>query len=159
MRTGIYRNMTKPLIIWDEDNFAIGIESIDLQHKTLVSNINELHFAIESNNVNKMLVQHLFDKLYDYTIYHFKEEENYLNHLNEQDYKLHILQHKHFIEELDRLKCSGNELDISADLLYFLTDWLMHHIVSEDKKLNPPTKETPYISFNTAQVLNKKYAT
>lgn len=124
---------TGPLIIWDKDTFEIGIKSIDNQHKKLVDYINELAYAITKKQ-DKLIIAKLFKKLYQYTRLHFKAEEAYILSLNKNDCLLHQLQHKHFIEELDRLVALGDTVNISEELLYFLTDWLLHHIQIEDKK-------------------------
>lgn len=123
----------KPLIIWDKSTFDIGIELIDAQHKKLVGYINELALAI-NNNQETALITELFKKLHDYTIFHFKAEEGYILSLSKNDCLLHQLQHKHFSEELDRILTLGESAKISEELLYFLTDWLLHHIQVEDKK-------------------------
>ncbi len=123
----------EPLIVWDKNTFEIGIELIDSQHKTLVGYINELAWAID-NNQAKLIISKLFNKLNHYTKFHFKAEENYILSLSENDCLLHQLQHKHFIEELDRIAELNASENISEELLYFLTDWLLHHIQVEDKK-------------------------
>ncbi len=122
-----------PLVIWDNNTFATGIEEIDSQHKILVGYINDLAWAID-NKQDKQLMSALFDKLCDYTQFHFQTEEAYILALNKNDCLLHQLQHKHFIEELNRIIALGETIKISEELLYFLTDWLLHHIQIEDKK-------------------------
>jgi len=119
------------LITWNNKQLSVGIKKIDEQHKVLVNYINQLSMAIDDNDNN--IIDTLFNKLYDYTQYHFQDEEKYFVSLNPQDLKLHQLQHKHFVEELYRIKQQKTEL-ISADLLFFLTDWLINHIQVEDRK-------------------------
>lgn len=123
----------KPLIVWDKNTFEVGIEIIDAQHKELVGYINELARAIDTNQ-EQAVISVLFKKLCDYTQFHFKAEEAYIQTLSKNDCLLHQLQHKHFIEELDRIIELNEAQNISEELLYFLTDWLLHHIQIEDKK-------------------------
>ncbi len=122
-----------PLLEWDDNKYSVGIKEIDDQHKKLISYINELAAAVHHNGSDKV-VAITFEKLYVYTQYHFHEEEIYFEQLNKEDALLHKLQHKHFIEELNRIKESNNKDDVCEDLLYFLTDWLINHIISEDLK-------------------------
>lgn len=125
--------MSNPLIVWDQHTLSVGIDVIDNQHKRLVAYINELAQAI-NNQQTRPVIKQLFDKLYDYTCYHFQEEEAYFHQLNANDCELHKLQHKHFIEELDRIM-SLKDLDkLAEDLLFFLTDWIVNHIIAEDRK-------------------------
>ncbi len=76
----------------------------------------------------------IFSKLVDYTQYHFDTEEHYFEQLNADNVKLHKLQHKHFMEQLNVYKSTKETEGISNDLLYFLLDWLVTHIQCEDKK-------------------------
>jgi len=120
------------LVTWEE-SYAVGVPLIDEQHKELILIINKLIYAI-NENLNKELLLSLFDKLYNYANYHFKSEEQYFYRLNAPDTELHKLQHKHFIEQLNLMRQSFNSNDISHELLWFLTDWLLIHIQDEDKK-------------------------
>jgi len=127
------------LIEWSDETFNVGVKTIDEQHKNLVQYINDLAEAIEKKQTeNKITI--IFNRLYEYTKYHFKEEEQYFSRLNEADTKLHQLQHKHFIEQLDIIakKQDGDAEIISAELLFFLTDWIVIHIQCEDRKLSQP---------------------
>lgn len=121
------------LIKWDNELFSVGVEFIDNQHQQLINYINDLSKAIEAYKESE-IIDTLFEQLYDYTKYHFREEEKYLYRLKDNDVKLHQLQHKHFIEELDRLKESNYIKSSASYLLNFLADWLISHIQEEDKK-------------------------
>ncbi|WP_440877572.1 bacteriohemerythrin [Thalassotalea sp. PLHSN55] len=137
-----------PLITWNQKRYGIGVESIDQQHQQLVNYINILAEAINAQQSNE-IIEPLFQQLYDYTLHHFKEEEQYFYRLSKNDRLLHKLQHKHFIEELTRIKQLSRQL-ISNDLLFFLTDWFINHILGEDQKFiqcscpvmsHPPIKQ------------------
>ncbi|SEL64092.1 hemerythrin [Colwellia chukchiensis] len=135
--------MTKAyLIAWDKA-YEVGVDTIDRQHKVLVDYINQLAWAID-NQQEQAIIPSLFAKLIAYTKYHFEAEEAYFYKLNKNDCLLHQLQHKHFMEELEniatRINAKNTQLKDSTEsssameLLYFLTDWLLHHIQIEDKK-------------------------
>lgn len=121
------------LIKWDNELFSVGVEFIDNQHQQLINYINDLSKAIEASKESE-IIDALFEQLYDYTKYHFREEEKYLYRLKDSDVKLHKLQHKHFIEEIDRLKKESDFKSSASYLLDFLADWLVSHIQEEDKK-------------------------
>jgi len=121
------------LIEWNDKKLSVGIKLLDDQHKVLVSYINELHDLITSDS-NESAISELFEKLYKYTQYHFHDEEKYFSSLGKNDLALHKLQHKHFLEELAQIQQGNVKQKISEDLLFFLTDWLVHHIVAEDLK-------------------------
>lgn len=139
-----------PLLEWDDKKLSVGIKLIDDQHRVLIGYINELADAVE-NKSGDDLIESIFDKLYNYTQYHFHEEESYFYKLNKNDLALHKLQHKHFIEELARIKCSSvSDNEICESLLYFLSDWLVNHIISEDLKFIEKNKTKRVISPATS---------
>ncbi len=119
---------------WDDKTIGIGIEMIDDHHKKLINLLNELTEAIKNQKQYEIILD-IFERLYDYTIYHFSAEEKLFTRLSKSDAELHKLQHKHFIEQLSEIKENSYKKPVSLDLLYFLTDWLVNHICSEDRKL------------------------
>tara|TARA_R110000772_G_scaffold21234_7_gene58534 strand:+ start:2671 stop:3072 length:402 start_codon:yes stop_codon:yes gene_type:complete len=121
------------LVIWDKATFEVGIEIIDKQHQKLVSHMNKLANSVNSQQAESQTWA-LFIDFYDYIKVHFKTEEEYFYTLNKNDCVLHELQHKHFIEELDRIILLNEFKDNACELIYSLTDWLIHHIQVEDKK-------------------------
>lgn len=125
--------MTRLEIVWEKNLFEIGIKVIDQQHKELVDYINKLAKAIDEKQSNKS-ISALFIELHAYIKLHFKAEEDYFFTLNKNDGLLHELQHKHFIEYLDRIIAAREYETNALELLYYLTDWLIHHIQVEDKK-------------------------
>ena len=60
---------TSPYVDW-KDEYSVGIESIDIQHKTLLVLINQLQSAVEYST-GKLFEQAALDSLVDYTKKHF----------------------------------------------------------------------------------------
>jgi hemerythrin-like metal-binding protein len=121
------------LIEWDEEKLGVGVELIDNQHKMLIHIINQLSKAIDCNDTT--VITNVFTQLYDYTEYHFSTEETCFGLLNNKDTDIHISQHRNFINKLTTIKDKYNkEKTLPADLLLFLTDWLVKHIQIEDRK-------------------------
>lgn len=118
-----------------EDGFNIGIDEIDVQHQALVSIINGLADAIETR-ASSDIYKAIFNQLIDYTDYHFSAEEKYIRKLTKKDKRLHLLQHQNFINELFRLNCDDFDRESATSIWFFLSDWLISHIVSEDIKLS-----------------------
>jgi len=122
------------LIIWSDEEYSVGINIIDQQHKILVDLINRLSDAINTEAAS-LIITSLFQELTDYTKLHFKTEEAYFSKLNKADSQLHQLQHKHFVEQLVSFNEQNEQTCFSyTELLYFLTDWLIIHIQCEDRK-------------------------
>ncbi|MBP7554444.1 MAG: hemerythrin family protein [Spirochaetes bacterium] len=122
------------LFIWKEE-YSVGISSIDEQHKKLVSLLNELHSSMLSARANSIL-EKLLTELSEYTVYHFKNEENLMIDHKYSKYEEHKKNHKNFTDKvhsyLEDFK-NGKKL-LTVELLFFLKDWLINHINGEDKQ-------------------------
>jgi hemerythrin-like metal-binding protein len=120
-------------IEWDDEELSVSIELIDCQHKKLIEIINKLSAEIESQQ-QPQLINDLFIELQEYTQYHFETEERYFSSLNVKQTKLHKLQYKHFIEQLEALNASENGTEqLSKELFSFLMDWFVSHIQDSDR--------------------------
>ena len=64
-------------ILWTEE-YAIGNETIDTQHKGLFKTFNSLIEAIAENDGVKSKAQEILIMLVDYMQTHFKDEEEYM---------------------------------------------------------------------------------
>ena len=123
------------LVSWDDNEFSVGIQELDAQHKVIVQCINKLYLAIESDSECQQLPS-LFETLIEYTGYHFETEQRYFHNLSKHERLLHHLHHKHFLEEISLLYANrGNTRVTAIELLFLLTDWLISHILEEDKLL------------------------
>lgn len=119
---------------WNE-RYAFGFESIDSDHKVLVSLIDDLYSAL-SKGEGKNVIQGIVAKLVDYTKVHFKREEFYMQSINYTDTAQHIAQHEFFIQKVDSFmeKLDAGVSNISIEVITFLRDWLINHILNTDKK-------------------------
>lgn len=126
------------LIEWGP-NFCIGIREIDDQHKVLVDIINKLYTSFGSNN-NKKEIRKNLKELIDYTVYHFGNEEKYFKEFGYKDTPQHIQQHHKFVEKIRNFasEFETGDATVSLDIINFLKDWLINHILKID---------TRYVSF------------
>jgi len=118
-----------------KDSFSVGIDSIDEDHRGLINIINELFDAISHGMAKERIFSDLA-KLIDYTKTHFKREETFFEKTNYPLLEEHKQQHDAFIKKINDLQNDfekGNQT-ISVELLKFLTDWLVNHILSSDRK-------------------------
>lgn len=127
------------IVPWNS-SFATGIEIIDEQHKQLVSLINDLaHEYVYGSVAGEM--ERILDSLIDYTVYHFETEETLWDEVLSHDEFLegHLKTHKGFVDKVLSIR-SKIETDDSRklidNLLSFLTSWLAHHILYEDKRFS-----------------------
>ena len=137
----------KGWIKWEE-RFKTGYKRIDNQHKELVNIINDLYETgvkgdIEDEEVKKSFKE-IIKRTIDYATYHFAYEEKIMSAINYSAAKDHISKHRSFslkiVDEVDRYE-KGDDLVIK-DFITFLKDWLLNHIVLEDKKFISEVKTT-----------------
>lgn len=129
------------LIKWSDD-YSVGITEIDNQHKGLVIVINEL-FNLMSEGKAKGKLSEIFDHLTDYTKKHFQAEETMLIKYAYHEFDKHKNEHQNFISKLQELKLDFDKgkITISVEVLNFLKDWLLNHILISDKKYMGIIKE------------------
>jgi hemerythrin-like metal-binding protein len=122
------------LIVW-KDSLNLGFKEIDDQHRKLVAMINKLFDAMSAGK-SKEVMQVVFSELSNYIVVHFGAEEKLMKQYGYEEYEYHKQEHAYFIEKLNELKLkfnSGNT-SISLDVLNFLKDWLLKHIMGTDRK-------------------------
>lgn len=120
--------------LWDP-SLETGNPGIDKQHKFLFHLVNELHDAIISGR-GAEAVGPALDKMIQYTINHFHDEEAFWREKKLPFLTHHIEAHRgltaHAAEVQSKFKSGESVLGIS--LSKFLKDWLNHHIRGEDKR-------------------------
>ncbi|WP_354624070.1 bacteriohemerythrin [Psychromonas sp. MME2] len=121
------------------DNFNIGIDKIDHQHKKLVELLNKVANIITLQRL-QVSPETFINELLDYAVYHFKTEDKYWSeHLLDS---IHIQQHRdshnQFISRINALKAELGTLSEDEwleELFSFLTSWLVLHILENDKHM------------------------
>jgi hemerythrin-like metal-binding protein len=128
------------LLAWDE-SFATGVAEIDEQHMILVHTLNDASTRLADAAGNEQL-ERITQDLLAYALYHFETEETLMQEYGyeesaAQDAARHLEQHRAFSAKVvavrDSLK-AGNPV-APADLLAFLNQWLVNHILNTDKRL------------------------
>lgn len=123
-----------------KDEYLVGIESIDNEHKVLFEIADEIYQL----SVNEFVpdkydnIADLIQRLKDYTTMHFEHEEAYMESIQYKKMFTQKVQHDHFkrkLEEMDLDSIDENQDEAIQDLLKFVTDWLVEHIIETDKKI------------------------
>lgn len=118
-------------LIWTEQ-FNVGIEVIDQQHRKIVEYINQLDDINSGVHSNKE-IGNLIDALIDHTIHHFNFEEKIQEKMGYPYIKAHQRLHVQFAKRLTNFQIRFAEgEDISGDLESFLTNWLLDHLKHDD---------------------------
>lgn len=128
-------------IVWDE-NYAVGITEIDEQHKKLVNLISVLNEAIYAGQGCEQL-EKVFTELVEYTKIHFANEEELLTSNSYPDIEKHKEKHEELTKEVANFQSqfSDGMVFITMQVMEFLKDWLINHILDIDKKYAPFLKD------------------
>lgn len=124
----------KSLLEWTE-NFEIGIEELDQQHKKLIDITNQLYAAFV-NDKGKKEIKEIIKGLVDYASYHFSIEENYFNEFSYSDKKFHIAEHQVFLKEITNFQNDFNKGKVRFldDFVNFVKSWIINHFKNVDTK-------------------------
>lgn len=118
---------------WD-DSIAIGIPTIDEQHKALFGWINTLNEAIQNSDGYEAVGEVIWN-LITYVTEHFSAEERLMLTCNYPDLAAHRKEHDDFVSRLREIQVSfidGREMGKS--ILDFLVEWLVCHIKGTDQR-------------------------
>ena len=124
-------------LAWNE-RFNIGIFEIDVQHKKLVSLINDLDKAMAKGQGKQALGKILGDLIY-YTESHFSKEERLMEQHEYPEYDEHKKKHRAMTQKVRQVQSefqSGNT-SMSIEVMNFLQNWLNKHILETDMKYAP----------------------
>ncbi|MFR4983286.1 MAG: bacteriohemerythrin [Clostridium neonatale] len=121
-----------------KDEFKTNIEIIDQQHEKLFEITNEAYMLLTNNfKLDKYdEIVGILESLKDYTQFHFETEEKYMESINYKRLFSHKIEHDSFINKLENLDLThiDSNQDVSIkELLQFLNDWLIDHILQNDK--------------------------
>jgi hemerythrin len=120
---------------WD-DSIALGIPTIDGQHKALFGWINTLNTAIKNGDGSEAVGEVIWN-LITYVTEHFSEEERLMLSYNYPGLAAHRKEHDQFVSRLREIQVDyidGHEMGES--ILDFLVDWLVCHIKGTDQGYN-----------------------
>jgi hemerythrin len=119
------------------DSYLIGNTEVDAEHKHLFEIAHKALVIVEPSQ-RKAKVKEMVQELYMYTKTHFKNEEAYMRSIHYPHLKEHTKIHEHviglmneFILKLPRMSI----VEFEKELGYFVQTLIVHHIVTEDKKI------------------------
>lgn len=114
-----------------KDIYALGVNKMDDEHKVLITKINALADALAAEKG----VMNAFEALASYTVEHFSHEERYMESIAYPDLAAHKRIHARLLEQVGQYGetiRSGNANP--SELMNFLNDWLLKHILGVDMK-------------------------
>ena len=128
------------LVVWDA-SIQFGIDTIDRQHHRLVDLVNNLHGAMRKR-AGKKVMGPILEALAEYTVRHFKEEEQLMAKAGFAELAGHKRLHEKLVGQVMDFKnqFESGSATVTMDVMNFLSDWLVNHIKGVDRQYVPALK-------------------
>jgi len=124
-------------LVWSDD-FLIGIEELDYEHRNLIDNINELHDEL-LEHVDMDRVADTLGSIHARIQAHFALEEHFMLSRNYPHFDEHKAEHNKLLDEyterMTKFRRNPN-LDDRRAMEDVLRKWIIHHILTSDKKMS-----------------------
>jgi len=127
------------LIKW-KDEYRIGIDEIDEQHKKIFDIANEAYELLKNefyyDKYDRII--ELLEELKDYAKFHFSFEEDYMLSIRYKGYFSQKVAHDNFIDKVNSFDLNAideNQDQYILEILDFIVDWISQHILISDKKI------------------------
>ena len=123
-----------------KDEYLTGIEQIDNEHRRLFEIAEELYQLSKKEFMPDKYdnIRRLLDELREYTKTHFEHEEEYMESIGYKRMFTQKVQHDAFRRQLDEWDLEDideNQDEAIENVLTHVTDWLIHHILEQDKQI------------------------
>ena len=125
------------MISWNDD-YLVGIEEIDNQHKKLFE-ITDVAFNLLKDGFRMDKydeIASILEELRSYAIYHFKSEEEYMLSIGYKKYFSQKVDHDDFIQKINGIdlnKVDENQDAYLMSIVEFAVEWISEHIIQKDK--------------------------
>lgn len=133
------------MFLWKEE-YCTGIAIIDEQHKELFNISNRVYDLLKNDiyvdKYNKII--NLVEELKDYTVLHFKTEEEILLKVKYKKFLSHKVEHDDFIKRFNDInlnKVDNGQDEYIKETFDFVLDWIVNHILKTDMYYVDDVKE------------------
>ena len=130
--------MANKVVVQWNNSYSIGIKLVDEQHMVLINMTNKLFAScMAGREQSKSAFLNIIREAIDYVGYHFSTEEKLMERVNYPDMATHKKEHADFVREVLNKVEDFNSGKTAAPIafVYFLRDWVLHHIAVCDKKM------------------------
>lgn len=119
------------------EEFLVGIEQIDREHRRLFEIAGKVHDALVVGTDDAIsAARAAVEELLDYTSTHFANEEALMEAAGYPELDAHKKLHRHLLSHARdmSIRAEGGDHYVPVDLSQFLYGWLVDHIQANDKK-------------------------
>jgi hemerythrin len=120
-----------------KEEYKLGVQFIDEQHEKLFE-IGERAYTLlkDPYTIDKYdKIVAILRELKDYTVIHFRDEENYMESIQYKKLFTQKIDHEQFIKKIDSVDLNhidANQDQYLMDILNFIAQWLVDHIIEKD---------------------------
>jgi len=123
-----------------KEEYLTGIEQIDKEHRRLFEIAEELYQLSKEEFVPDKYdnIRGLLDELREYTKFHFRHEEEYMESIGYKRMFMQKVQHDAFVKQLDEWDLEDldeKQDEMISEILQHVTNWLIEHILEQDKAI------------------------
>jgi len=115
-----------------KDDYSLGIEEIDNQHKNLLRLFNVAQDALNGEQ-GWSPIHYAILAIIDFTRFHFRFEEALMRLYAFPDYENHSKAHLQFLAEAERIVGESLRDRTREDAAKLFRDWLVNHILGADR--------------------------
>ncbi len=128
------RIAARQYLTWKEE-LSVGVVSIDHDHKKLINLINTLQTAVMYPS-GESYERNALKEIVEYTVYHFKREEELMQECDYPDLEAHKETHGAMIIKVNEYMedYENNREGTIYDLTLYLKEWLIKHIAGTDQQ-------------------------
>jgi hemerythrin len=128
---------TMSIIKWNEE-FVLGIEELDMQHRQLIHMLNDAFESTQNSHENN--TRKLLDRMRRYALEHFAAEEYILESFDYPKLKEHQQEHTLFVDQL--LEFEADKETSPEEVFAFLKEWLVNHLLGSDREFSACIHQT-----------------
>jgi hemerythrin len=123
------------LLEWNS-KLSVHVESIDRQHRLIITAINDLYDALAADASEEVL-DDLFVRIMDITSTHFSYEDVLMVNNGYPEAAQHLTKHNELMATIGKmsLKARDRAQLQSSEMVQFFNSWLGDHILGQDMKL------------------------
>jgi hemerythrin-like metal-binding domain len=122
----------------ESEKYMYGVFEIDSEHSELIARAEKVMASYQNGEAESEILK-LFEYLSAYVLVHFRNEEKLLGDYGYPELDAHKELHREFKQDVmnlqDDIKENGLTLNSRLKLTHLTTEWIDHHIGTEDKKI------------------------
>ena len=123
------------LLQW-KDQYSVGIEAVDHEHKELIALINRLHEKLTARG-EELSIEAFFGDLFKGISAHFALEERFMRERRYDQLAQHKADHERLLDEIRDIMDDFDAHEIaSAELGTRLDVWFSRHFETHDARLH-----------------------